>query len=269
MKEALTQNVGDFQNDANGKTPWAILAKTPEDLIVAIESQTTDFIIGGNILSHSALKKTGYGHLRYGIKRYYPGGLSGLNATLHARLQMDSESKHLPRVDSDDRKYVDNGGENWSPAKNLQRQFSIHFATLRPYLRDVRHMVGIGANGHEVILYNETDLAKTLKDNGYKKSEKRTGERKNHKQKGFWSHERIETEALAFIRDHTKITDELLIDLDRRDLRQAIYRYYPRGMRGLKETLKTTQQSQLLTDYEECLISGQMKSFEEFVKGEK
>lgn len=151
--------------------------------------------------------------------------------------------QNIPR--SKNGRYIDKDGEVWCVAKYFRRRFGVTHYRLFPLLDRVNSSIrGIGGNGHEVVFYNEADLIRILSDHGVEVREPTqdgSQRQSSRKPKGYWTTDRIETESLQIFQNHGKLTEELLKDLDRHDLRKAIYRHYPNRMLGLKDKLREHQ----------------------------
>lgn len=173
-----------------------------------IEEEAQNLVDNHGVLSHKFLKKVGRSDLQQAIVRNYPDGINGLKRKLGVQTfdQMPKGYWTVERMEREARRFIEEEG------------------TITVSLLDKKGRSNLGTT----IVHNYPGGMTRLKLN--------LGIRAN-KPKGFWTNERIESEAREFLQKHGSLSKRLLDGNERSDLRYAIFRKYPGGIDALRESL--------------------------------
>jgi hypothetical protein len=198
--------------DKRGHIRWASLQDNPELLKALIESETQSLIESGVELNFRSLLVNKRSNLSAAIRRYYPGGLFGVQETFGIA------TKRKPKPKGHWQK--DNGLE----VKREVQQFFEQFGEI---------------TFNRLVEEKRTELIGAIRDypGGWVQLKRDLNLKVKIVKHGFWSPEQIRDEARQFVGEFGKITTAHLCEAGRFDLNAAITRKYPGGIVQLKQDL--------------------------------
>lgn len=132
----------------------------------------------------------------------------------------------IPRLDKNGI-FIDKDGKKWAPLRFFRDKFRVNHSTLVQMKKSVSFIEGKDKNGRIRQLYNFEELIEIIKS-------KRAKIRPN----GYWKDvQNIEREARKFLSEGHVLSENELEKNDFSSLVYAISKYYPGGIRALKEKL--------------------------------
>lgn len=194
--------------DAGGRIKWKKLSNEPEKFALAVETDVRKLCEPEGKACPSILLRHGRNDLVLAIKRYYPGKWPRLRENLGLPgLRKDNYWNNPETIENEAREfYTQSGDINWENLiANKKSSLAMAIKTYYPGgVLALRDQLGIGGG---------------------------------KKPSGYWNRETVEVESAAFLSAHGQLTYPLLRDNGRSDMIHAVHKFYPGGIRALKESL--------------------------------
>jgi hypothetical protein len=209
---ALTPPLGEIPRDTRGRIRWKIVAQDQEKVVQVVEALARDHLeSGGEITQSSLTQAKGLTRLAHVIPKYYPGGMHTLREKLGAPIpQVRRGYWQRPEALDEIRGIA---------AQVLQKEGRLDVKTLTKHVGK-RYIGTVAASYPGRLTGLKIDLGLDPKIGVGK----------------FWTPERIEQEASAFIEREGGLTQALLRERKAGKLNSAIDAY-PGGMTALKKKL--------------------------------
>jgi hypothetical protein len=142
--------------------------------------------------------------------------------------------------------YINSSGERFVTIMEIVRRFNMSYqktSQLTKHLAFISAQFKSGNRYGVGEFYREVDVLETLENSGY--LDKLNSRMEVKKQKGYWTPERIESEASAFLKEFGILDNPSLLSQGRRDLVGAIQSHYPGKLTSLREFLGIPRKQKL------------------------
>jgi hypothetical protein len=265
--------------DMRGRIRWTDFDQTPELRILFIEQEAREVSSQGVSLNYSDLNSAGHKHLISASKRFYPGGLKGLQLNLRSEplKRHSGHWKDVNQIENEARDALAKGialtqpelsragygylvsaiKKNYPDGVNgLLKKLGLKTRKQpQGYWRNVQniedeakraHDQGIEITKNQLELAGLFSLAASIRKNypgGWRALQEKLDAKKYKLPHGFWKDPlNIESEARKAIEKGILLTNRNLTS-KYPSLRYAIHHYYPGGLEALKTKLEVIYES--------------------------